>query len=60
MDWYDNNNKLVFNDSFQFLSFSLDSSVTNLGKNDFKYLNEKLDSNALDLVKQKGLILMSI
>ena len=29
------NNKLVFMDSFQCLSSSLDSSVTNLGKNDF-------------------------
>ena len=25
-----------------------------MGKNDFKYLSEKLDSKASDLVKQKG------
>ena len=45
------NNKLCFIDSFQFLSSSLDSLVKNLGKDDFKYLNQ---DNVLDLVKQKG------
>ena len=45
-------NKLIFIDSFQFLSSSLDSLVKNLGKNDFKYLRQ--DFNVLDLVKEKG------
>ena len=26
-----------------------------MGKNDFKYLSQQLDSNVLDLVQQKGL-----
>ena len=47
------NNKLVFIDSFQFLSYSLDSLVKNLVKNDFKYLSQEFDSKVLDLVKQK-------
>ena len=47
------NNKLVFIDSFQFLSYSLDSLVKNLVKNDFKYLSQEFDSKALDLVKRK-------
>ena len=33
------NNKLVFIDSFQFLSSSLDNLVKNLGKDDFKILS---------------------
>ena len=49
-----NNKLLSFIDSFQFLSSSLDSLVKNLGKDDFKYLNQKFDNNVLDLVKQKG------
>ena len=49
------NNKLIFFDSFQFLRFSLDSSVKNLDKNDFKYLSQEFDNNILDLVKRKGL-----
>ena len=44
-------NKSVF--KFQFLSFSLDSLVKNLGKDDFKYLNQEFDSKVLALVKQK-------
>ena len=35
------NNKLSFIDSYQFLSFSLDSLVKNVGKNDFKYLSKE-------------------
>ena len=31
------NNKLSFIDSFQFLSFSLDSLVKNLNKDDFRF-----------------------
>ena len=55
IDWsFSVNNKLNFIDSFQFLSSSLDSVVTSLDKNYFKYLSQKFDSNLLDLVKQKG------
>ena len=48
------NDKLSFTDSFQYLSSSLDSLVANSGKDDFKYLSQEFDTNALDLVKQKG------
>ena len=48
------NNKLIFIDSCQFLSFSIDSLVKKLTKDDFKYLSQEFDSNVLDLVKQKG------
>ena len=51
------NNKLIFIDSFQFLSSSLDSLVKNLNKDDFKYLSKEFDNNVLDLVKQKGFYL---
>ena len=44
-------NKLIFIDSFQSLSSSLDSLVKNLGKNDFKYFSQEFDSNLLDLDK---------
>ena len=47
------NKKLIFIDSFQYLSSSLDSSVKNLAKDDFKYLTQELDNNVLDLVKQE-------
>ena len=45
------NNKFSFIDSFQFLSSSLDSSVKDLNKNDFKYLSQAFDNNVLDQVK---------
>ena len=48
------NNKLSSVDSFQFLSFSLDSLVKSSSKDDIKYLSQEFDNNALDLVKQKG------
>ena len=48
-------NKIIFIDSFQLLSSSLERLVKILGKNDFKYLSQDLDSKVLDLVKQKGL-----
>ena len=54
------NNKLGFNDSFQFLSSSLDRLVQNLGKDDSRYLSQEFDSNVSDLVKQKEFILMNI
>ena len=47
------NKKLSFIDSFQFLSCSSDSLVTNLSKDDFKYLSQEFDNNILDLVKKK-------
>ena len=48
------NNKLIFIDSFQFLSSSVDSLGKNLSKDDFKYLSQEFDNNVLNLVKQKG------
>ena len=48
------NNKVSFIESFQFLSSSLDSLLTNLGKDDFKYPSQEFDNNVLDLVKKKG------
>ena len=47
-------NKLIFIDSFQFLSSSLDSLVKNLSKIDVKHLSQEFDNNVLDLVHQKG------
>ena len=47
------NNKLIFIDSFQFLSYSLDSLVQNLSKNYLNYLNQGFDSKVLYLVEQK-------
>ena len=53
-------NKSGFIDSFQLRSSSLDSLVTNLAKDDFKYLSQQFDNKILDLVKQKDFILTSI
>ena len=47
------NNKLIFIDSLQFLSSSLDSVVKNLGKDNTKYVSQESNSKVLDLVKQK-------
>ena len=44
---FNNNNKSIFIDSFQFLSSSIDSLAKNLDKNDFKYLSQELDSKIL-------------
>ena len=46
-------NKLVFIDRFQFLSFSIDSWVKNLVDKDCNHLSQEFDSEVLDLVKQK-------
>ena len=46
--------KLVFIDTFQFLSSSLNSLVQNLGEYYFKHLSQETDSEVLELVKQKG------
>ena len=45
-------NSLVFIDSMQFISFSLD--FKNLSDNDFKYLVEEFGSENLEILKQKG------
>ena len=45
---------LIFINSFQCLSCTLDSLVKNMAKADFKYLSQEFDSNVLDLVKRKG------
>ena len=45
------NDKLSFIDSFQYLGSTLDSSIINLGKNDFNCLSQEFDSSVLDLVK---------
>ena len=50
-------NKLIFIDSFQFLSSSLDSLVKSSGENDFKHLSQEFDSEVSDLVTQKGFYL---
>ena len=48
------NNQQNFIGSFKFVRSSLNSSVKNLNKIDFKYLIQKFDNNILDLLKQKG------
>ena len=45
---------LVFIDSMQFMSSSLDKLVKNLSDEDFKYLVEEFGSENLELLKQKG------
>ena len=47
-------NKLIFIDSFQFLSSSLDSLIQNLTNNNFKCSVQEFVNNVLDLLKQKG------
>ena len=42
---FNTNNKLSLINSFQFLSFSFDSLVKNLDKNDFKYLSKESPFN---------------
>ena len=54
------NNELIFIYSFQCVSSSLDSSVKNVGKDDFKCLSQNLDSKVLYLVSQKNFFFMSI
>ena len=44
---------LVFIDSMQLMNSSLDSLVTNLSDNDFKYLSEEFSGELLRLFKQK-------
>ena len=47
------NNKLIFVDTFQLLSSSLESLVNILGKNYFKYLSQEFNSKVLHLDKEK-------
>ena len=47
------NSKLSVTDSFQFPVFSSENLTKNIGQDDFKYLNQELDNNMLDLIKQK-------
>ena len=51
---------LFFIDSMQFMDSSLDKLVKNLSDEDFKYLVEEFDSENLELLNKKMLILMSI
>ena len=48
------NKNLVFIDSMQFMSSSLDKLVKNLSDKDFKYLIEEFGFENLELLKQKG------
>ena len=48
------NKNLVFIDSMQFMSSSLDKLVKNLNDKDFNYLSEEFSDKKLKLVKQKG------
>ena len=49
------NKKVVFIDSLQFMSSSLDTLVKNLSDNDFKYLSQEFSGEQLKLVKRKVL-----
>ena len=48
---FNSNNKLIFVDSFQFVSSLLDRSVKNLVKDDVKCLSQEINSKVLDLVR---------
>ena len=48
------NKNLVFIDSMQFMSSSLEKIVKNLSASDFKYLTQEFCSKNLELLKQKG------
>ena len=45
---------LVFLDSFQFMSSSLDELVSNLSKDDLKYTSKEVTAKKLSLMSQKG------
>ena len=47
------NKNIVFIDSIQLLSSSLDKLVKNLSDEDFKYLVEEFGCESLELLKQK-------
>lgn len=46
---------LVFIDSFQFMSDSLDNLVNNLPEESFFYTGEEFKENKLNLMKKKGI-----
>ena len=48
------NKNVIFINSMQFMSFSLDKLVKNLTDEDFKYLVEDFGSKNLGILKQKG------
>ena len=47
-------NHLVFLDSFQFMSSSLDNLVKNLPDEAFKYTKQEFEKEQFNLMKQKG------
>ena len=51
------NDKLIFSNSFQYLTSSLDILIKSFVKNDFKYLGQEFHRKKLHLVKQKALFL---
>ena len=50
-------NYLVFINSMQFMSSSLNKLVKNLSDSDFEYLSQAFSGDLLQLVKQKGVYL---
>ena len=46
------NNNLFCIDSMQFMNSSLDALVKDLPNNEFKYLQKKISSDLLELLKQ--------
>ena len=53
------NNSIVFLDSLQFCKASLDSLVSNLNNDDFKYLMSEFPKDKLEILKRKKYILMN-
>ena len=53
---FNTNKKLIFIDSFQFLSSLLDSLAKSLCQNNFKHLSQEFANEVLDLVKEKILL----
>ena len=49
---FSTNNKSIFIDRLQFWSYSLDSFVKNLNKDDFKHLSQEFDSNVSDQISK--------
>ena len=52
--------KLVFIDSFQFMSSSLDSLVKNLPNDAFKYTSQVYKNEKLNMMKLKGVYLYDL
>ena len=51
---------IVFYDSMLFMNSSLDKLAGNLSSEDFKYLSEVFSGEKIELVKKKGVYLISI